>query len=250
MRPILETGVCRHPHAEAMSDTHAVRFHDPRSMATPSTTVLVVTVTALLLTGCASSPKPDNPRPVVVRDFAFDVSQIQEDSGLLARRHGPVKRIAETVRPPESPREKAARLSALLSASLTQELTALQIPASRAAPGVKPPANALVVQGQFMEVAEGNRLRRAIIGFGSGATEVLVEVSVFDLARSADQPALTFGTGHGSKPMPGAILLLNPYAMTAKFILSRNATEQDVRKVGKEIARTLAQIESGAPPEP
>jgi hypothetical protein len=206
---------------------------------------------ALLLAGCTTPPtKVTNPRPVVVRDFAFDVSRDHEDTGLLARRQGPVKRMAEAVHPSETPEEKAARLSALLSESIAKELTALNLPATRQPIGVALPANALLVQGQFLEMDEGNRLRRAIIGFGAGSSEVTVEVSVFDLAQNAEQPALTFGTGHHSKPMPGAIIFLNPYAMAARFVLSRNATGKDVRKLGKEIARNLAQIESGAPPQP
>jgi hypothetical protein len=225
-----------------------------RSTAAPGFRLFTASValgTAMLLAGCQSAPpRVAHPRPVVVRDFAFDVAQHHGDSGRLEQRRGPVKRVVQSLHPEETPEEKAARFSALLSASIAKELTALNIPATRPEPGAVLSANALVVQGQFLEVDEGRRLRRAIVGFGAGSTEVLVEVSVFDLAQSAEQPAITFGTGHGSKPMPGAILMLNPYAMAARFVLSRNATEKDVRKLGKEIAEHLAQIESGAPPKP
>ncbi len=102
-----------------------------------------------------------------------------------------------------------------------------------------------MVAGEFLQVDEGNQLRRAIVGFGAGATEVLVQVAVYDLQQSRERPVLVYGTGTGSKPMPGAVVTLNPYAMAAKYVLSRNATEKDVRKLGKQIARDLAQVEAG-----
>jgi len=185
-----------------------------------------------------------NPRPVVVRDFAFDVAQLHTDQGLLSGREGPVKRIVGGLRAEETPAEKATRVAGLLSETIAKELAVLKIPASREQPGAPWPADGLVVSGQFMQVDEGNRLKRAIVGFGAGATEVLAQVAVYDLAQSREHPILVYGTGSGSKPMPGAVVTLNPYAMAAKYVLSRNATEKEVRKLGKQIAKDLAQVEA------
>jgi hypothetical protein len=218
----------------------------------------------ILLTGCQSastgkSPATEapasvamlgaKPRPVVVREFAFDVAQLRPDQGLLGGRQGPGKRILGNLRPEETPAEKAARLAGLLSETIAKELVALKIPASRAPVGAPLPAEGFVVGGQFMEVDEGNRLKRALVGFGAGSTEVLVQVAVYDLAQSRDQPVLVYGTGTGSKPMPGAVVTLNPYAMAAKYVLSRNATEKDVRTLGQQIAQDLAQVEAGGFPK-
>ncbi len=186
-----------------------------------------------------------NPRPVVVRDFAFEVGQVHADPGLISGRDGPVKRVVGTVRPEETPTQKATRLAGVLSETIAKELAALKIPAQREAPGAPPLTDGLLVTGEFLQVDEGNRLRRAIVGFGAGATEVLVQVAVYDLRQSRDRPVLVYGTGAGSKPMPGAVVTLNPYAMAAKYVLSRNATEKDVRKLGKQIAHDLAQVEAG-----
>jgi len=186
-----------------------------------------------------------NPRPVVVRDFAFDVAQLHTDEGLMARREGPAKRILGNLRPEETPAQKATRLAGVLSETIAKELTALKIPSSREIQDAPLPANGLVVGGQFMQVDEGNRLKRAIVGFGSGSTEVLVQVEVYDLTQSREHPILVYGTGTGSKSTPGAVVSLNPYAMAVKYVLSRNATEKDVRKLGKQIAKDLAQVEAG-----
>jgi hypothetical protein len=197
----------------------------------------------------ASATLVANPRPVVVHDFAFDVAQLHTDQGLMSGREGPARRIMGSVHPQESPAQKATRLAGLLSETIAKELADLKIPASREPAGTPLPANGLVVGGQFVQVDEGNRLKRAVVGFSAGATEAMVQVEVYDLAQSRVQPILVYGTGTGSKPMPGGIVSMNPYAMAAKYVMSRNATEKDVRKLGKQIAKDLAQVEAGGVPK-
>jgi hypothetical protein len=185
------------------------------------------------------------PRPVVVCDFAFDVAHLHAEEGLLPGREGPAHRIAANLRPGETPAQTAARLAGLLATAIADELATLKIPATRQPKDSPWPATGLVVRGEFLQVDEGNRLRRAVIGFGAGATEVLAQVEVFDLAQSREKPILVYGTGTGSKPTPGGIVSMNPYAMAAKYVLSHNATEKDVRKLGQQIARDLARVKVG-----
>jgi hypothetical protein len=185
---------------------------------------------------------------VVVRDFLFNVAQLHPDPGVVPGREGPAKRVLGKLQPEETPEQRAARMSRLLSETIAQELARLKIPAGREAPGTVPPADALVVSGQFLELDEGNRLKRVMVGFGSGATEVVVEVEVYDLRQSREQPVLVYGTGRGSKVMPGAAVSMNPYVMAARYVLSRNGGEKDVQQLGKQIARDLAQMESGSLP--
>lgn len=189
------------------------------------------------------------PRPVVVRDFKFDVSQLHTDSGLASGRQGPARRIMGNLRPEETPTQKATRFAGLLSDTIASELAALKIPATRELLGAPLPTEGLVVGGEFLQVDEGNRLKRAVVGFGSGSSEVLVRVAVYDLAQSRTQPLLVYGTGTGSKPMPGGIVSMNPYAMAAKYVLSHNASEKDMRRLGKQIAKDLAQVEAGGTPK-
>lgn len=184
-------------------------------------------------------------RPVVVHDFAFDAAQVKSDAGLLPGLQGPAQTILRPLRSEEPPMEKAARLARLLSETIAEELTARKIPTARQPRGMPLPDDGLVVDGEFLQVDEGNRLRRAMVGFGAGASEVLAQVSVFDLAQSRDQPILVYGTGKGSRPMPGALVTWNPYVMAAKYVLSHNATDKDVRRLGKQIAEDLCRIEAG-----
>ena len=221
---------------------------------------LLATSFCYLVAGCQSSsngraveadnpPKASlvaNPRPVVVCDFAFEVAHLRTEEGLLPGREGPVRRVAANLRPEETPAQRAARLASLLSEAIADELATLRIPANRQPRDAPWPATGLVVCGEFLEVDEGNRLRRAVIGFGAGATEVLAQVEVFDLAQNRQKPILVYGSRSGSRAMPGGIVSMNPYVMAAKYGLSRDATEKDVRKLGKQIARDLARLEVGS----
>jgi hypothetical protein len=222
--------------------------------------VVLAALTLLLGAGCEATPdgqpaaaapagtptRVTNPRPVIVRDFAFDQAQLRVEPGPLSGREGPAKRILGNLHPQEAPAQKAGRLAALLSETIANELADRKIPARRESVVSPLPADGLMVSGQFMQVDEGNRLKRAVVGFGAGATEVLVQVAVYDLVQSRDQPVLVYGTGTGSKPAPGALVTLNPYAMAARYVLSRNATDKDVRRLGKRIASDLVQLEAGA----
>lgn len=209
---------------------------------------------ASLVSSTASKPSTRGallaaqPRPVVVHDFAFDVARLHTDQGIVASREGPAKRVLGNLRPEEQPADKAAHLASLLSETIAKELTDLKIPATRAARGAPLPADGFVVGGEFLEMDEGNRLKRAVVGFGAGSTEVLVQVVVYDLAQSRQQPILVYGTGSGSKPTPGGVVSMNPYAMAAKYVMSHNATEKDVRTLGRQIAKDLAQVQAGGVP--
>lgn len=224
----------------------------------PSLLAVLALCLAVLSTACQSQPTPKGaagpepstatltarPRPVVVHDFAFDRMKSHGDPGVLSAAPRPVRRVQDRLSPAEPPETKAARLSELLSTTIARELADLRIPAYREPTGAPMPQEGLVVTGEFLEVDEGNRLKRAVVGFGAGGTDVLVSVSVYDLAHSRDQPVLMYGTGTGSRSSPGGLISLNPYAMAAKYVLSRNATEKDVRRLGRQIARDLAQLEA------
>jgi len=72
-----------------------------------------------------------------------------------------------------------------MSESLVQDLNENGISARRLAPGESLPSTGWLVRGVFTEVQEGNRVRRAVIGFGAGKTELHVLVYLDDLANGA-----------------------------------------------------------------
>jgi hypothetical protein len=185
-------------------------------------------------------------RPVYVRDFLFDSQNLKPDEGLLGRREGPVGRLLQGLKPSEDPAAKARELVTLLSNTIVSELNNAGIRASRLEPGALTPQDGLLVGGEFLEVDEGNRMRRAIVGFGAGSEEVKVQVEVYDLAQNPATPFLVYGSGEEGRKSPGAVAFRNPYAAAARYVLSRKATEKDVVKLGNQIAADLVKISEGS----
>lgn len=182
------------------------------------------------------------PGMIYVADFAIDAAAVKEQDGVLGRRELlPGSLLRRRVLPGrrENPAETAARLVELLSESIAQRLNGQGFPAMRLPPGQQASNSGWLVRGQFLEVDQGNRLRRAVIGFGAGESDMQIAVEVYNLASHADVPFLTFGAATDSGKKPGAIVTMNPYVAAAKFVLSKNASEKDVRHAGEQIATEI-----------
>jgi len=182
------------------------------------------------------------PEVIYVADFAIDTAEVKQESGVL-REGGPLggnrlQRISPLHRH-ENPEETARKLVNLLADSLTQDLRNNALPARRLLPGQPLPGKGWVISGQFLEVDEGNRLRRAVIGFGSGATEMQIAVSVTNMSTHPGTPFLTLGSATGSGDRPGAAVTLTPYVAAAKFVLAKNASEKDVTLAASNIAAEI-----------
>jgi hypothetical protein len=191
----------------------------------------------------AQATVPSAPKgPVYVRDFLFDAQNLKPDQGLLGRRSGPVGRLIENLKPAEDPAVKARQFVELLSNTIVAGLNNAGISAIRLGPGAFAPSIGLLVGGEFLEVDEGNRMRRAMVGFGAGSEEVKVQVEVYDLAKDPNSPFLVYGAGEEGRKGPGAVAFRNPYAAAARYVLSRRATEKDVVKLGNQIAADLVKI--------
>jgi Domain of unknown function (DUF4410) len=65
-------------------------------------------------------------------------------------------------------------------------------------------ANALVIDGAFTDISEGNRLRRMVIGLGVGASVVDTQVGFYQYSNGTSTQLLTFTTHADSGKMPGA----------------------------------------------
>ena len=155
-------------------------------------------------------------------------------------------RLRRGLKPPEDPTAKAQELTRLLSNTIVAELNDAGIRATRLDPGALAPQDGLLVGGEFLELDEGNRMRRAMVGFGAGSEEVKVQVEVYDLAKDPNSPFLVYGTGEEGRKGPGAVAFRNPYAAAARYVLSRRATEKDVVKLGNQIAADLIKISEGS----
>ena len=91
----------------------------------------------------------------------------------------------------------------VVTQKLVTEIGKLGIPAV-AAEGATPVAGpSLAIEGQFLTVDEGNRLRRAVIGFGAGASEVRTLVQVYENTNEGRRLVEDFYTTVKSSRKPG-----------------------------------------------
>lgn len=191
------------------------------------------------------------PEMIYVADFDLDSTDVKESSGVLGG-GGPLKRGVLNreggilnrdggglLNRQESPADTARRVVDTLAEALVKEFSDHSISSTRIFVGQAAPKKGWLVRGQFVEVDKGNRIQRAVIGFGEGATHMEVQVSVINLSTYPDTPFLLFGTEAGSGKKPGAVVTLNPYVAAAKFVMTKNATSKDVQHTATEICSEI-----------
>jgi hypothetical protein len=115
--------------------------------------------------GDESLPRPDR---VLVYDFAISPEQVSLNRGLFARLGREVTSASTT----ESELQIAREVADGFSTELVKRIQRLGLPAERAAADQVAPAGTLAITGQFLSIDEGNRMRRTVIGFGAGQSEV------------------------------------------------------------------------------
>jgi hypothetical protein len=182
-------------------------------------------------------------RRVYVENFGLDAEATEPRTGILPRPHL-FRQLTG-----EDPAAHARRVVDELAAALVKDLNAAGVPAERLLPGQPLPSDGWLVRGVFTEVDTGAPLRRAVIGFGSGRTDMEVQVGVSDLADRPDQSFLLFGTVNDPSRLPGGAVTRNPYVVAAKFVLAKGAPARDVQQTAQTIAEELVrfreQVRSG-----
>lgn len=182
------------------------------------------------------------PTMIYVSDFALDVAHFEADQGIGAELPGRLRgRLGQVLPHPlakAEPEQQVEKIIAEMSRSLINGFKDKGFAAQHLSNiGSAPlPQGGWLLQGVFTEVDEGNRLKRATIGFGQGATQMEVQVSMHDLtSANPREPFIVFGTVIDPKKIPGAVITMNPYVAAAKFVLEKNATEKDIQKTAEQI---------------
>ncbi|HUA32548.1 MAG TPA: DUF4410 domain-containing protein [Candidatus Binataceae bacterium] len=70
--------------------------------------------------------------------------------------------------------------------------------------------NVLIVDGEFIDVSEGNKLSRMVIGLGVGKSQINSNVDIYHRTVMADQQVMEFDTHADSGAMPGAAIMGAP----------------------------------------
>lgn len=192
--------------------------------------------------GEISGPLPQRvPETIYVADFALDVETYAGEQGVRGALPGPLGQRLPHPLSRDNPSEKAHQIVETMADSLVQGLAAKGVTAQRYRDiGESSPREGWLVQGTFTEVDEGNRLKRAVIGFGKGASNMDLQVGISDLAGPDPRaPFAMFGTVKDPGKIPGAVVTMNPYVAAAKFVLAKRATERDIRATAGQVVHEI-----------
>jgi hypothetical protein len=141
------------------------------------------------------------PTAVVVYPFATNPSDVSLNSSIFQVAYRNMTGENESAQQQDIAHQTAQTICVQVAANLTQKgitTTCLQR-------GVPPTGNnVLILDGQFTDISEGNRLRRMVIGLGVGASKVDTVVQVIQKTDQGSSEVIDFATSADSGYMPGA----------------------------------------------
>lgn len=180
--------------------------------------VSLLVLAAIMVAGCASTVvKPEyesaksrlqRPSQIFVYNFAVTREQVKENQGPLQSTVNDFQ--GQTTFEHEG--EIAEEVQTVAADELVERIQNLGLPAKRVSGTTPLPKGSLGITGQFINVDEGNRARRLVIGFGSGQSTVDIRIQLYgyELDPSRTEPEiaptklLEFETHADSGSMPGA----------------------------------------------
>lgn len=181
--------------------------------------------------------KPSDPKDSDDDGDRDDINNLNEDNVFPER--GPIRGLLGRLRGDgDDPQAQARMMVETMSNKLVAELKDEDFDAMRIIPTAARPTSGWLLKGVFTQVDDGKRLRRAMIGFGAGQTEVSVYATLQDLSQP-DQPLYRIDADADKGKMPGAVLMMNPYVAAAKFVMSKKDLEKTVKKAANEIAEQV-----------
>jgi hypothetical protein len=176
----------------------------------------LLTITIMGCAGASVAPQMNNqpasnnrPSTVYVYDFAVDPQEVTLNQGFFQRAYSNISGEDQDQKQIQLAHETAQALAA----AMVQELQGLGFTASEVARGQKVTGeNVLVVDGEFTDINQGNKLRRMVIGLGVGQSTLDTQVRVFQMTGGSTQQIMTFTTHADSGSMPGAAIAGAPGA--------------------------------------
>ncbi len=166
---------------------------------------------AVAMAGCAgasvtqeSQSLPDSttrPSEVVIHPFKVNPSNVKLNQALFQRVYRHVSHENVAAERTKIADDTAQNICVRVAADLTKD----GIEAACQPQSVQPSSSdALVVDGSFTNISEGNRIRRMVIGFGAGASVLDTKVQVYQRSDQVQREVMSFTTHADSGKMPGA----------------------------------------------
>jgi hypothetical protein len=142
-------------------------------------------LTLVLLAGCAKTTVTDQtpmtnpglarPNRILVYNFVADPADMPGDSSIAGA-------VSAPSTPPTADQLATGRqLGALIAADLVADIQAMGLSAAPAGPGSSPQPGDGVIRGYLVSVQSGGPVKRFIIGFGSGSSELNTVVEGFTM---------------------------------------------------------------------
>ena len=162
-------------------------------------------VLAVATLGCAgaqvtqqSSAGPimtSRPSRVIIYPFAADASDVSLNSSVFQVAYRNMSGENQSEQQLQLAHQTAQNICIQVAANLTQQ----GITATCLQRGVAPTGNnVLILDGQFTDISEGNRLRRMVIGLGVGASKVDTVVQVIQKTDQGSTEFIDFTTSADS----------------------------------------------------
>jgi len=150
------------------------------------------------------------PSQIYVYDFAVTREQVHENAGLL---QGTINDFQDTTTYKHQG-EIMGEVRTVAAEELVEGIQNLGLPAQRVSSRTLLPKGTLAITGQFLDVDEGNKAARLVVGFGKGQSRVDLRVQLYGygLDQSSTEiettptKLLEFDTHADSGSMPGAIV--------------------------------------------
>ena len=152
------------------------------------------------------------PSVVLVYDPTFRDADVTENKSTVAL-------VADPGSGQDERTEVGRQVAAAFAAEMVEDINKTGIRAERAVRATPVPPNALIVVGQFVDVDEGNRVKRLVIGFGDGASRLDARIQVYETGAKL----LAFETHADSGKMPGGAATLGAGAMVTGGVTAASA---------------------------
>ncbi|MGF6778458.1 hypothetical protein P3T21_003677 [Paraburkholderia sp. GAS334] len=164
---------------------------------------------SLFLTGCAAgvtgvsqATVQPHVRADIIYVDSFDATpdQVKMDSGMAQK----LKTMIAGESTASAQNQTAREAREQVSNEIVKQLQSMGLRAARSDGPVPADRNALIVEGNFQKIDEGNRRRRVLIGLGAGKSEVGASVQIlYKPADGSPMPLQSFSADADSGHMPG-----------------------------------------------